>query len=129
MLRWPIDVKLRGAPAPPVPPAATPYNRPSTVIEFLSDMTRNPKQALVFIMIAGSILIIVAVCITAGCIAVVMASKGIKDVPMRYAVPAGWGGVSFLIFITASLTGWIRKLRKAARDAASSEQTQNTKKL
>jgi hypothetical protein len=124
MLRWPIEVKLRGSPAPPDPPAATPYNRPSTMIELLSDMTRNPKQALVFIMIAGSILVIAAACIAGGCISVAMASKGIKNVPMQYAVPAGWGSVSLLIFVT----GWIRKLRKTARDAASSEQTQNTKK-
>jgi hypothetical protein len=125
MWRLPIEVKLRGAPAPPAPPVAIPHDRPSTAIEFLSDMTHNPKQALVFIMIAGSILIISAACIVGGCIAVAMASKGIKDVPIGYAVPAGWGGVSFLIFITA----WIRKLRKADRDAEASVQKRDTKKL
>jgi uncharacterized membrane protein YdcZ (DUF606 family) len=108
----------------PAAPATTPLvsgvpNRPSTVIGFLSDVTSNPKQAATFVFVVGAIIFIASVCFMGACLAVAVASKGIKGPQLRYMWPFGVGGASMVTLVTTLVVRWIlRKLWKAAKGDA-----------
>ena len=112
MPQWP-EAKLPGDPASQASLEPPPYNRPSTVIEFLSDLTRHPKQALTFVMIVGSILTIAVAC---GGSAITIAPKEIKGIPLHSILSAGFGGATLLTFAITMVVRCARKHRKGAQN-------------
>jgi hypothetical protein len=132
-MRWPFEVRIRGAnPSPlPVPPApVTASSRPSTVIGFLSDLSNNPKQAATFVFVVGSLILIASLCFTGICFATIEASKEIKGVQVRYIwTLGGISGASLLSLTAALATRWVRKSGKGARgNAARDAQKDGTQK-
>lgn len=128
---WPIEVRLGGSrPLPPPPDAPSrpstpdPSNRPSTIVGFLSDLSKNPKQAFTFVLTIGSIIGIATLCFAGACFAVTEAAKGIKGVPLQYILPVGISGASILTLAATLLTGWIRRLLKVPRADAESGHSQ-----
>jgi hypothetical protein len=103
----PFEVRLGGKP----PPSAPPPDRPANVIGLFSDLSKNPKQAVTFVLMIGGILFIGTVCFAGVCVAVVEAAKGVKGVPLRSIASVGVSGASLLTLITTLLTGWIRRRR------------------
>ena len=122
---WPFGSRLGGR--APLPSAPAPPNRPSTVVGFFWDLSMNPKQAATFVFIVGSIIVIASLCFSGACFAIVEASKGIKGIQLRYVLTVGISGASILTLVTTLVTGWLRRLAKAARvDAASADKPNST---
>lgn len=115
-MRWPIEIKVgwRSPPSPPLavpepPPAPLLDKRPSDFIGLVSDLARDPKQALTIVMALGLLLVIATVCIVGSCIAVAAAAKGISGVPLRYVWSIGVSGASLVTAITAIIARAVRK--------------------
>jgi MFS family permease len=123
-MRWPIELRLGGSPPPATPPVALPQDRPSSVVGFLSDLSRNPKEAFTFVMIIGGILVITALCFTGVCVAVITAARGIKGIPLRYILSVGISGASLLTLAASLITRWIRRSVRASRANGATERTQ-----
>src|SRR6266702_4811613 len=123
-MRWPIELRLGGSPAAAPPPVAFPRDRPSSVVGFLSDLSRNPKEAFTFVLIIGGILMIATLCFAGVCIAVIAAARGIKGIPLRYILSVGISGASLLTLAASLITRWIRRLVRALHDRAATESRQ-----
>lgn len=115
-MRWPIEIKVgwRSPPSPPLsvpapPPAPLLDQRPSNFIGLVSDLARDPKQALTIVMALGCLLVITAGCIVGSCLAVAAAAKGINGIPLRYVWSVGVSGASLITAITAIIARAIRK--------------------
>lgn len=143
---WPIEIKLRGSPSPPPlpqpaslspapsppapsPPAPSPpapllADRPATVIGLLSDLCRDPRQAGTFLMISFGLLLAATFCVVGACVVVNLAAKGIKGIPLRYAVWGGFSGASLLTLVTTLVARRIRKMLGTSRANATSDGTQ-----
>lgn len=122
---WPIQIRFGGgSPAPPEPALPIPArpDRPSTVVGLLSDLSLNPKQAFVFVMMIGAIVIVVAACIVGVSFGVAAAAQGVKGVPLRYIWSLGLPGASVLTLTATMVTRWIRR-SKASRGDGSSVKT------
>jgi len=120
-MRWPFRFKLRGAQAPAasssLPPAAPGLlpSRPATGLEYLSDLTSDPKKALLFVFIFGSLIVISAASF-AGVIFVIMeAAKQLRGVPVSATVSVGIGGASLLTLLSALIARVLRNLSKGGR--------------
>ena len=121
-MRWPpIGFKLRGVPTPPATPAPLLSDRPSTVLGLLSDLTRDPRQAIVFVFIVGSLLVIITLCFVGACFAIVAAAKGIKGVPMSATVSVGLSGASIVTLVSTIVARKFRKAAKADQTAATTD--------
>jgi hypothetical protein len=111
-MRWPIHITFGGGPAVPPEPAlpipARP-DRPSTVIGFLWDLSLNPKQAFVFVIMIGAIAVIVTACIVGASYGVAAAAKGVKGVPLRYIWSLGLPAASLVTLVTTMVRRWIRR--------------------
>jgi len=124
-MRWPIHITFGGGPtAPPEPALPIPPrpNRPSTVVGFLSDLSLNPKQAFIFVLMIGAIAIILTVCIVGGCYGVAAAAKGIKGDALKYVWSLGLPSASAVTLIATMVTRWIRR-PKASLSGESSEKS------
>lgn len=126
-MRWPIQFRIGGHPTtPPTPPSP---DRPTTVIGFLSDLSRSPQQALTFVLMIGGISFIVTVCLIGALLAVSYAAKGTKGIPLHYIWPIGVGGATVVTFVTTLVTTWIRRSVRASRADAADDRTQDDKRL
>jgi hypothetical protein len=100
---------------------ATPdIQRPTTFIGFASDICSDPRKAVTFVLVTGSLLVIITICIVGICVAIAEASKGMRGVPLRYLLPAGVGGASMVTFVTVKVRRFLGKLRKARQSNATS---------
>lgn len=133
-MRWPIEFRLGSSPSlPPAPNSPVrpsipdPSDRPSTIIGFFSDLSKNPKQAFTFVLTVAGIIGVATLCFAGACFAVTEAAKGIKGVPLQVILPVGVSGASLLALATTLVAGWIRRLLKASRaDAASGHKQDGT---
>lgn len=125
-MRWPIQIRFGGhVPAPPEPALPIPASpgrpdRPSNFVGLLSDLSLNPRQAFVFVMMIGAIVVIVTACFVAVCFGVAAVAHGIKGVPLRYIWSLGVPGASLVTFAATMVTRWIRR-SKASRGGGSNE--------
>jgi hypothetical protein len=124
-MRWPFAFRPGGGTPLPSGPAPLPSvpavpDRPSTIVGFLSDLSMNPRQAVTFVFIVGSIIVIASLCFVGMCFAIAAASKGIKGIPLRYILSLGISGASLLTLGTTLVVRWLRKLAKAAQADATS---------
>jgi hypothetical protein len=120
-MRWPIGFRVRRANPPPVPVSPAPGmlpGRPSTIIGFLSDLCNNPKQAVTFVFVIGSIIFIASLCLVGVCLGVAEASRGIRGIQIRYIWTVGISGASLLSFTVALVTRWLKKSAKGAQGDA-----------
>jgi len=116
-MRWPFPFRPGGS--TPLPSAPAPPDRPSTVIGLFSDLSMSPKQAVTFVFVVGSIIIIASLCFVGVCFAVAAASRGMKGIPLRYIFSIGVSGASVVTLVTALVTHRFRKWAKAVQgDAA-----------
>lgn len=80
------------------------FQRPDNVFGLLSDLTRFPRQCLMFIVLVGSILVIGAVCV----VVVMAATKGLKINPLPATI-VGLFGASSLSVLGSLIRWWIKK--------------------
>ncbi len=122
-MQWPFRFTLKGPRAPQVPPvpATLPSTRPSTGLEFVSDLTSDFKKALIFVFLVGSLLVILAACIAGDCFAIMAAARELKGVPVPTTVSVGMSGAGLLTLLGTVVTRWIKGRVKGAERIAPSE--------
>jgi hypothetical protein len=115
-MRWPIEIRVgwRSPPSPPLPVPAPPPaplldQRPSDFIGLVSDLARDPKQALTIVAALGLLLVIATGCVVGACFAVAAAAKSVNGVPLRYVWPIGVSSASLVTAITAIIARVVRK--------------------
>jgi hypothetical protein len=130
---WPFRFTLRRAQVPQVPQTSVSMpssslisSRPATALELISDLTSDFKKAFTFVFLAGSLLVIVAVCIAGDCFAVMDAAKELKGIPAPTTITVGVSGASLLTLLVTFATRWIRNLAKGAERTGSSEPPSGT---
>jgi len=98
-------------------------DRPSTVVGLISDLCKKPSEAFIFVVIIGSLVVIVTLCLVGVCFAVIIAARGIKGIPLGYTLPIGFGGASLITLLTTIVKSWV----KASRAAAANDHKKNGK--
>jgi len=124
----PIVINVgRKVPAPSPPPvlptltspsAPGTDQRPSNLIEFLSDLARDPRQALTIVFSVSILIVVFTLCFGASCVAVAMAAKGLHGIPLRYVWPVGTGGASLLTITTIIARAIWKRSRSSRTNAA-----------
>ena len=119
-MMWPLWFTRRGAGVPHVPvPVSMPSSppapgRPATALEFASDLSKNFPQALTFVFLVGSLLVILAACIAGDCFAVMVAAKELKGIPATTTFSIGLSSASVVTLVSTLVARWIRNHSKGA---------------
>jgi len=119
VLPAPVDTPQPSLPSAPevrpVQPAdpKPPFKRPDSFIGLLSDLTRYPKEGVMFVFIVGGIVLIIAACVTGGEWVITEACKNLKGNALAVTA-AGISGTSLLSFLTSLI---VRLFRNHGKDS------------
>lgn len=135
MRRWPIEIKVRGSTSePPLAPALGPEismspnadQRPSNLIGLLSDLAKDPKQAVTIVMTFAGLAIVFTACFVIVLLTLSSATKGVRGISLRYAWPIGAGSASMVTFTTIFVRVMLKRLRSSQSDRASVDKPTRT---
>jgi hypothetical protein len=128
-MRLPVTLfrPRRELPPPPAPACPAPLlsGRPTTILGFLSDLSRDRRQARTFVFMVGSVMVLAvacfAACFAACCFVIMVASREVKGIPAETIVSAGIGGASLTTFVTTLIVRYLKRWISTRQSSGTSE--------